>query len=194
MIRRYWKDPLNILILICTSLLLFLFLTPAISPAVIRTVEGTVTQVSDGDTFKLETAEGTKLKIRLYGIDAPEIERINRRTGLISKQGQPYGKSSYEVLEAKILRRKVKVDVIAIDRYKRMVGIVYLEGREINLEMVKGGWAWAYREYLDRPYASEYLNAEKEARGKRLGLWQQSNPQPPWEFRKLIKTSYDRET
>src|SRR4030042_4047947 len=114
MIRRYWKDPLiNILILICTSLLLFLFLTPAISPAVIRTVEGTVTQVYDGDTFKLETAEGSKLKIRLYGIDAPEIEKINRRTGLISKQGQPYGKSSFKVLEAKILRRKVKVDVIA---------------------------------------------------------------------------------
>jgi micrococcal nuclease len=188
MIRRYWKGSVvNILFLICTSLLLFLFLTSTISQAKIRTVEGTVIQVTDGDALKVETAEGTKLTVILYGIDAPEVERINLITGLIIKQGQPYGKSSYEVLKAKLLRRKVKVDIIYIDKDKKMVGIVYLDGRDINLEMVRGGWAWAYREYLDRPYASAYLNAEKEARDKRSGLWKQANPQPPWEFRKLIR-------
>ena len=77
---------------------------------------------------------------------------------------------------------------IDIDRYKRMVGMVYLDSRNINLEMVKEGLAWAYKEYLQRPYASEYLDAEKEARSKSLGLWQQVNPQPPWEFRKLMRT------
>jgi len=56
------------------------------------------------------------ITVRLYGIDAPEVERINRSTGLISKQGQSYGKSSYEVLEAKVLRRKVKVHIIGIFR------------------------------------------------------------------------------
>ena len=153
----------------------------------IRTVEGIVTQVSDGDTFKLETSEGTKLKVRLYGIDAPETEKYSRRTGRINKPGQPYGEDAYKALESKILDKKVKIDIIDIDRYKRMVGIVYLDNRNINLEMVKEGYAWAYREYLQRPYASEYLDAEKEARDKRLGLWQQSNPQPPWEFRKLMR-------
>jgi micrococcal nuclease len=188
MIKRYWHCSLiNILLLIFAFLLSSLLLTPATSPAVIRTVEGTVTQVTDGDTLKVETAEGTKLTIRLYGIDAPEVERISYRTGLISKQGQPYGKSSCEVLRAKVLRRKVKVDIIDIDRYKRMVGIVYLDKRDINLEMVIGGWAWAYREYLDRPYASVYLDAEKEARDKRLGLWHERNPYPPWEFRKMMR-------
>ena len=188
MINRYMqKSLINIVILIFASLLSSLLLNPAPSPAVIRTVEGTVKQVTDGDTLKVETAEGTKLTVRLYGIDAPEMERINHRTSLISKQGQPYGKSSYEVLKAKVLRRKVKVDIIDIDRYKRMVGIVYLDKRDINLEMVRGGWAWAYREYLDRPYASAYLNAEKEASDKRSGLWTQANPLPPWEFRKLMR-------
>jgi micrococcal nuclease len=188
MTKRYWQSPLiNTLILIFSSFLLSVLLYPAPSPAVIRTVEGTVTQVTDGDTLKVETAEGTKLTVRLYGIDAPEVERINRRTGLISKQGQSYGKSSYEVLEAKVLRRKVKVDILDIDRYKRMVGIIYLDGRDINLEMVRGGWAWAYREYLDRPYASVYIEAEKEARDKGSGLWKERNPQPPWEFRKQLR-------
>jgi len=151
----------------------------------IRTVEGIVTHVSDGDTLKIETAEGTVLKVRLYGIDAPELQRVNRRTGEISKQGQPFGEEAYMALESRVISKKVRVDIIDIDRYRRMVGIVRLDSRSINLEMVREGWAWAYRQYLDRPYASEYLGAENEARTKRLGLWQQLNPQPPWEFRKF---------
>ena len=50
--------------------------------------------------------------------------------------------------------------------------------------MVQEGHAWAYREYLKGPYASEYIGVENEARAKKLGLWHQMNPQPPWEFRK----------
>jgi micrococcal nuclease len=168
-----------------TSLLLFISLLPAKSR--ICTVEGTVVKVTDGDTIKVETPEGTMLKVRLYGIDAPETEKINRRTGLISKKGQSYGEEAYRALESKVFGKKVKVDIIDIDRYKRMVGIVSLGNRNINIDMVKEGWAWAYKEYLDRPYASEYLDAENEARAKRLGLWQQRNPTPPWEFRKIIR-------
>lgn len=52
--------------------------------------------------------------------------------------------------------------------------------------MVRDGYAWAYREYLHVPYASEYIDAESEARSKRLGLWQQSNPEAPWEFRRRL--------
>ena len=74
-----------------------------------------------------------------------------------------------------------------IDKYKRSVSIVWLNGRNINQELVAEGWAWAYRKYLDTPYASEFMGLEEQARAKHLGLWQQNNPQPPWEFRKLQK-------
>jgi micrococcal nuclease len=168
--------------------IIYLSTTSLLARNPIRTVDGIVTQVTDGDTVKLETTEGTKLKIRLYGIDAPEMEKINRRTGMVSKPGQPYGEEAYEALKSKMLDSKVKVDIMAIDRYKRMVGIVYLDNKNVNLEMVKEGWAWAYRAYLGRPYASEYLDAERGARTKRSSLWQQPNPQPPWEFRKLMKS------
>lgn len=57
------------------------------------------------------------------------------------------------------------------------------DGQDINLEMVRRGYAWAYKQYLRRPYASAYIEAEREARGKRLGLWRDDNPTPPWEFR-----------
>ena len=177
----------NTLLFFCVFILLSVFIFYTTMPAATRTVGGIATQVSDGDTFKLETAEGTKLKVRLYGIDAPETEKINHMTEKVSKSGQPYGEKASRALESKILDKKVKVEIMVIDRYKRMVGIVYLDSKNINLEMVKEGWAWAYREYLDRPYVSEYLDSEKEARAKRLGLWQQANPQPPWEFRKLMR-------
>ena len=177
-----------LLILFSVTAIIYLSTTPLLARNPICTVDGIVTHVSDGDTVKLETAEGAKLKIRLYGIDAPEMEKISRRTGMVSKAGQPYGEEAYEALKSKMLDSKVKVDIMATDRYKRMVGIVYLDNKNINLEMVKEGWAWAYREYLDRPYASEYLDAEREARTKRSSLWQQPNPQPPWEFRKLMKS------
>lgn len=154
----------------------------------IRTIEGLVTKVSDGDTINVIDSLGTKVKVRLYGIDAPETEKSNRRTGYISKPGQPYGDEAWESLEGKVSRKRVKLDVIDVDKYKRLVCLVWLGDRSINQEMVAEGWAWAYRKYLDRPHASEFIGFEAQARRSHLGVWQQANPQPPWEFRKLLKT------
>jgi len=56
----------------------------------IRTVAGTVAKVSDGDTIQVTTKEQTKLRIRLYGIDAPETPKTDQRTGHVDKPGQPY--------------------------------------------------------------------------------------------------------
>jgi len=53
--------------------------------------------------------------------------------------------------------------------------------------MVTEGWAWAYRKYLGRPHSSDYMGAEERARARRLGLWRDANPRPPWEFRKALR-------
>ena len=83
---------------------LFLFLLTALTAhAFIRTVTGTVTKVSDGDKIHVTTPEQTKLRIRLYGIDAPETSKINNRTGYINKHGQPYGVEFGKALEGKIM-------------------------------------------------------------------------------------------
>ncbi len=153
----------------------------------IRTEEGVVRQVADGDTVTVVTSEGTKLKVRLYGIDAPETAKMNRRTGVVSKLGQTYGEEAYRALEDKVLGKRVRVRIMDIDRYRRMVSVLYLDRRDINKEMVQEGFAWAYKEYLHGPYASEYIDAEREARSKHLGLWRQANPEPPWEFRKRLR-------
>lgn len=153
----------------------------------IRTIEGTVTKVSDGDTLQVTDALGTKVKVRFYGMDAPETEKSNKKTGKVSKPGQPYGEEAFQALRQKIDHQRVRLDVMDIDQYKRTVAIVWFGNRNINREMVTDGWAWAYRQYLDRAHASEYITAEEQARKAGKGLWKQNNPQPPWEFRKALK-------
>lgn len=62
-------------------MLLILNVVPALAKDTIRILEGIVSKVSDGDTVQVRDALGTKVKVRLYGIDAPETEKMNRQTG-----------------------------------------------------------------------------------------------------------------
>lgn len=153
----------------------------------IRTIQAQVIKVSDGDTITVQDSLGTKVKVRLYGIDAPETEKSNKKTGRVTKPGQPYGEEAFQALQSKISKKQIQLDVMAVDLYKRSVGIVTLDGRSINKQMVAEGYAWAYRQYLNTPYKSEYIGLEEQARAKKLGLWEQSNPQSPWDFRKNLK-------
>lgn len=172
-------------LLIYSALLLTPSLVPAKTP--FRTIEGIVTRVSDGDTIAVQDDLGTKSKVRLYGIDTPETERRNQKTGRISKPGQPYGSEAQRILESKVAGKRVRLDVLALDKYKRLVALVRLEDRNINREMVSEGWAWAYRKYLESPYYSEFINIEESAKTRRLGLWKDESPEPPWEFRKRLR-------
>lgn len=176
---------------------LFLFLISAltisinvpVSQAAIRTVTGTVTKVSDGDTVHITTPEQTKLKVRLYGIDAPETVKINNHTGQVSIEGQPYGKESREALHNKIMGKQVKLDILDIDKYKRMVGIIWLDDRNINLEMVNEGYAEAFVEYLKPPYRTQFLEVEQEAKSASRGIWSLRDYERPRAFRKRQKVS-----
>jgi micrococcal nuclease len=142
-----------------------------------------VFKVTDGDTLKAESrASNEKIICRLYGADAPETKKPG-------KPEQPYGEEAFSELKKMVLDKDVKITVINKDRYGRDVCQVNTEKLDVNLEMVKRGMAWAYVEYLKRPHASIYLAVEKEARDKKLGLWAERNPTPPWEFRKLQRGS-----
>lgn len=163
----------------------FPFLSFARDP--IRTVTGTVTKVSDGDTIQITTPERTKLRVRLYGIDAPETPKTDQRTGRVNKPSQFYGNESWKALEGKILEHHVRLDIIDIDKYKRMVGIIWIGNRNINLEMVQEGYAEAYLEYLKEPYRSQFIAAQREARSAKKGIWNLRNYERPKDFRKRLK-------
>jgi endonuclease YncB( thermonuclease family) len=69
---------------------------------------------------------------------------------------------------------------VDIDRYGRTVATVYLDdGRELNLEIIRAGYAWNYRKYSNR---QDYAEAEENARAEKLGLWTDPHAKPPWEW------------
>jgi len=145
-----------------------------------RTIEGVVRAVYDGDTVLLATRQESRLKVRLYGIDAPETAKPDM-------PGQPFGAIAKRTLMYKIMGRQVAAEIVDIDQYHRSVAVIRYAGRDINREMVAEGLAWAYRQYLQGAYASEYIGAEERARSKRSGLWRDINPKSPWEFRHALK-------
>ena len=135
-IKPFFIRSIFILILLA-GITTFLLSSVSFAREPIRTVTGTVTKVSDGDTIHVTTPERTKLKVRLYGIDAPETEKGNKRTGRINKPGQPYGEESWRALKRKVMGMQVRLDIMDVDRYKRMVGMIWIGDRNINLEMIK---------------------------------------------------------
>jgi endonuclease YncB( thermonuclease family) len=181
----FFKHRLTLFIL--AGLTTFLFSSFSFAREPIRTVTGTVTKVSDGDSIHVTTPEQTILKVRLYGIDAPETPKINRRTGHVNITGQPYGKESWKALKSKLMGKQVRLDILDIDKYRRMVCMVWLDSRNINLEMVREGYAEAFLEYLKEPYRSQFMRAEMEARSEKRGIWSLPDYERPRDFRKRLK-------
>jgi endonuclease YncB( thermonuclease family) len=156
-----------------------ILLLPLHSFAAKTTLQGKVMQVKDGDTVVISPIDGGQFFIcRLYGIDSPES---------YGKESQAYGEESKKELKSLILGQTVEVTTTGDKTYNRDVCIIKKDGIDINLEMIKRGATWAYRKYLKPPYASEYIQAETGARNEKVGLWQESNPEPPWDFRQRIR-------
>ncbi len=169
-----------------TISLFLLIALPVWAKEPIRIIEGTVAKISDGDSIYVTDSLGATVKVRFYGIDAPEKLKNNHKFSRTNKPGQPYGEEAFDALKRKIEGQQVKVEVLEMNRNKRAVSVVWLGNRNINLEMLRDGFAWAYHQHLEGSHAPEYIQAEERAQKERRGLWQQNNPQPPWEFRKRL--------
>jgi len=69
------------------------------------------------------------------------------------------------------------------DRYGRTVGIVKIDWKTLNEELIKAGFAWVYVQYCKQPVCEQWKRYEESARKSKAGLWAQPNPTPPWKFR-----------
>ena len=72
---------------------------------------------------------------------------------------------------------------VTIDQYGRTVAIVLINGENLNEEIVSHGHGWVYRKYCTAEYCNDWLKLEETARDAQVGLWEDKNPQPPWEWR-----------
>jgi endonuclease YncB( thermonuclease family) len=135
---------------------------------------GQVIKVVDGDTITILDANKEQFKIRLSGIDAPE-------------KNQAFGNVSKQSLSEMVAGKEVQVNYNKRGRYGRIIGKVLLNNEDVNLMQVKRGLAWHYKQYeREQEVEDKALYAQEEylAQKNRLGLWNDKNPIPPWQFRK----------
>ena len=135
---------------------------------------GKVVKVSDGDTIEV-MHNGAPEKIRLYGIDCPEI---SHRAG---ETGQPFGQNAKKFTGDLVAGKIVTIEVKDTDRYGRTVGVVKLnDGTILNEELLKAGLALYYQKYDSN---EAWQKMENQARADKKGLWSASSPIEPWNWR-----------
>lgn len=134
---------------------------------------GKVISVEDGDTITVVDSEYAHYRIRLFGIDAPE-------------KGQAFGDVARAHLASLCAGGLVTASCPKIDRYGRHVCTVWVDEVDVSLAQLRAGLAWHFKRYASEQSLGEraaYARAEEEARAAGLGLWQDKNPIPPWEWR-----------
>ncbi len=108
--------------------------------------------VIDGDTMIIDN-----LKVRIQGIDSPEIS-------------QKFGKEAKKQLIILTKNKTLRIKIIKFDRYNRAICYIFANNKDVGLQMVQTGYAWAYRRYTN-----EYVFAEEKAKNRRIGIWQFNN-------------------
>lgn len=130
---------------------------------------GEVVGVLDGGTIEV-VRKGKTERIRFHGIDCPE-------------KSQSYGDDAKQATSTLVFAMKVTIEPHGKDKQRRIMADVLLaDGTNVNHELVKEGWCWWYRKVA--PDNAELEQLELEAREAKKGLWADSEPIPPWEYRK----------
>jgi endonuclease YncB( thermonuclease family) len=150
------------------------FLLVPCTQSAAETLSGRVLRVTEGDTIVVLDDSNSQHKISLTGVDA-------------SERGQAFGTKSKERLSDSVAGEVVVVQYDNYDRHGRVLGKVLLSGEDVNLEQIRAGLAWHYKKYEGEQTVADrvaYSDAEMEARRNRRGLWGDSRPMPPWDYRK----------
>lgn len=159
------------------AILLLLAGVPA-HTAPVRTA--TITRWTDGDTVRVAMASGS-VRVRLIGIDAPETSVGDRA----ARQGTQFGKDTATIVALGRQARaaaerlapfgttvRVETDVAIYDRFGRFLAYLWLsDGRMLNEELVRGGWAFVLTVPPNVRYADRFVRAQREAREAGRGLW-----------------------
>jgi len=167
--------------LISRSLKVILLFILCLTPSILFAGQFKVVRVCGGDSLTA-TGHDIEIKVRLVGIDAPELKRGKH------KPGQPFGQKAKRFLVAMVLNKKVFIKGYGSDRSNRILSVVYVDRKNVNLELVKAGLAEVYRGKPPRGFdLSPYLTAEAQAKSQRRGMWSQKNYISPRDWRKMNK-------
>ena len=145
-----------------------------------------VTEVYDGDTIKVK-GYGAEIKLRLAGIDAPETS--NNKRGL----GQRYSQEARDHLAGLLLNKAIEIDGYGYLKGDLMLGMIFLDGKNINLEMVRAGLAEVYRVEPPKDLNLDpFFKAERQSRAEKKGIWIQGDgyvSPRTWRERQRVKSA-----
>lgn len=165
-IKKPAKGPMGATSIIFALLLLIGNYCPSFASTVIT---GKVVSIADGDTITV-LQNNQQFKIRLYGIDCPE-------------SGQAFGNKAKEFTSSLVFGKTVDVTVYDIDKYQRNVGVVRVDGLNVNEAILKNGFAWKYTKYCTESFCNNWRVFEEQASRQGVGLWSDRNPMAPWDWR-----------
>jgi micrococcal nuclease len=138
------------------------------TPPIVSPFQARVTAVSDGDTLIVRALDGNVHRVRIDGVDCPE-------------SGQAFSQVARNFTRQLAFDRQVSVRIVTTDRNGRLVSRVSVDGKDLGIELVRAGLAWHYTEFsADKELAA----LEQVARAAKRGLWADSNPIPPWVWRR----------
>jgi len=136
------------------------------------TFTGKVVSITDGDTIRVLHDEKPEI-VRFNAVDCPEHD-------------QPSGMQAKEFTSSLCLDKTVSVVSDRHDKYGRTIAdVTTADGKSVNKELVRAGFAWWFRKYA--PDNKELETLEAEAKAKHLGLWQDTNAIAPWDWRHGVR-------
>ena len=152
-----------------TIIFIFTLCVFLILPALSYAIHVKVVRVYDGDTIKA-VCHDIEIKVRLIGIDAPETSRKKHQPG------QPYSDKAKERLASLVLNKYVEIKGYGLGPYNRILGVVFIDGQNVNLEMLRAGLAEVYRGKPPHGFnLNTYKQTELEARDSGRGIWSQGD-------------------
>jgi endonuclease YncB( thermonuclease family) len=149
---------------------------------------GTVRTVLSGTRLVVVTADLERFDVRLVGVELPEMARTVRPGGQASP-GQPFGEEAAGYVRDLLVDKQVRLDTYGKDRLGRTLAVVWLGDINVNLTLVKEGFAWVDPSVTIPKVRAGLEVAERQAQVGKYGLWALPNPEPPWEYRKRHRLS-----
>jgi endonuclease YncB( thermonuclease family) len=161
-----------------TKMIALIFAVLTLTGAAFADFTGKVVGVIDGDTLDVLRDGSNSVRVRLSGIDCPEKK-------------QAFGQRAKQFTSKLSFGKMVTVKENGSGGWGRTLGEVMLpDGRSLNHELVRAGWAWWYKQYAPKDAALAAL--EEQARAAKVGLWADAVPDAPWDYRKNQKQGHHK--
>lgn len=163
------KHPIAFILMVLLLIFVLLLSSRAANASEMPAVKQ-ILEVIDGNTLKVSTIEDDTFMVKLKGVDAPELT-------------QEFGQESLNYLKQLVDTKNVLVEYSGKDRWgNRLVYVTTKNGKNINEMMIKNGYGWVDRFFINQ---TSLMELQEIAKSKNIGLWNEEEPMKPWIYDRM---------